>query len=84
MLKIAPINIAIVSGNALLKLRRHVVANMYEHKYQYFGYKSDALTAPCVLIGLHVQVRCADCSVYATCNNCSRCISVTNARLLNR
>ena len=40
LLKNAPINIAMViftkhSGNALLKLRRHEVAKMYEHKYQY-------------------------------------------------
>ena len=43
-MKNALINIAMViftknSGNALFKLRRHVVANMYEdkYKYQYFG-----------------------------------------------
>ena len=26
------------SGNALFKLQRHEVANMYEHKYKYLGY----------------------------------------------
>ena len=43
---------------------------MYEDKYQYqyLEYYSDALTAPCMLIGL--QVWYADCSVYATCNKC--------------
>ena len=42
-IKIAPIkychgNFHTNSGNALFKLRRHEVANMYEHKYQYLGY----------------------------------------------
>ena len=52
----------------ILEMHCLKVANMYEHKYQYqyLGYQSDALTAPCELVGL--QVWYADYSVYATCN----------------
>ena len=49
LLKNAPINIAMLNFTNILEMHCLKVANMYEHKYQYWGYHSDTLTVPCML-----------------------------------